>query len=100
LEDKAAIVTGGGQGIGQGIVHWLAEEGADVAVIDINGDNARKVADEVKALALEIDLTDSKQITQAVQKTMDTFSKIDILVNNVGGLGKIMLARTKIGVYQ
>ena len=54
----------------------------------------------VKALALEVDLTDSKQITQAVQKTMDTFSKIDILVNNVGGLGKIMLARTKIGVYQ
>jgi len=78
LEGKVAIVTGGGQGIGQGIVHCLAEEGADIVVIDINGDNARKVADEVKglgrkSLALEVDLTDSKQFTRAVQKTIDTF---------------------------
>ncbi len=49
LEGKTAIVTGGGQGIGQSIVHCLAEEGADVAVVDMNRDTARKVADEVKA---------------------------------------------------
>ena len=99
LEGKVAIVTGGGQGIGQGIVHCLAEEGADVAVVDINGDNAKKVADDVKglgrkSLALEVDLTDNKKITQAVQDIIDTFGKIDILVNNVGGLGKTLLART------
>ena len=63
LEGKIAIVTGGGAGIGQGIVHCLAEEGADVAVVDINKDAAAKVAGEVKAagrksLAVEADLID------------------------------------------
>jgi len=101
LEGQVAIVTGGGAGIGQGIVHCLAEEGADVAVIDINGDNAKKVADEVKALgrkslAIEADLTDSKQVHQAVQETIDTLGKIDILVNNVGGLSETSLARTSL----
>ncbi|GAI00914.1 unnamed protein product, partial [marine sediment metagenome] len=93
VEGKVAIVAGGGQGIGQGIVHCLAEEGADVAVIDINGDTAKKVAGEVealgrKSLAIKADATDSKQVNQAAQKVIDTFGKIDILVNNVGGIGK------------
>ena len=94
LEGKVAIVTGGGQGIGQGIVHCLAEEGADVAVVDMNRGTARKVADEVKALgrkslAIEADVTDSKQIARLVQETIDTFGKIDILVNVVGPWGDI-----------
>ena len=90
LEGKVAIVTGGGQGLGQGIVRCLAEEGADVAVIDINEDTAKKVAGEVQAmgrrsLALKVDVTDEKEVAEMVQKTIDTFGKIDILVNNVGG---------------
>ena len=101
LEGKVAIVTGGGVGIGRGIVHCLAEEGADVAVVDINRDTARKVAGEVKAsgrksLAVEADLTDNKKVTQAVQDIINTFGKIDILVNNVGGIGKTLLARTSL----
>ena len=93
LEGKVAIVTGGGGGIGQGIVYCLTEEGTDIAVIDINGDNARQVAYEVKASgrqssAIVADVTDSKEVTQLVQETIDTFGKIDILVNNVGGHGK------------
>ena len=103
LEGKVAIVTGGGAGIGRGIVHRLAEEGADVAVIDINKENAEKAADEVKglgrkSLAIEADLTDSRKVTQAVQEVMNTFGKIDILVNNVGGTGETYLARTKRGI--
>ena len=99
LEGKVAIVTGGAQGIGQGIVRCLAEEGADVVIADINGDAARKTADEVKAsgrksLAIEADLTDNKKVKQVVQQTIDTFGKIDILVNNVGGLGEIRYTRT------
>jgi len=90
LEGKVAIVTGGGQGIGQGIVQCLAEEGADLAVVDLNEDAARKVAGEVeaigrKSLAIKADVTDSKQVGRAVRETMDTFGEIDILVNNVGG---------------
>jgi len=101
LESKIAIVTGGGQGIGRGIVHCLAEEGADVAIVDIIGDNARKVADEVKALgrkslAIGVDVTDSEQVARAVQDTIGTFGKIDILVNNVGGSTKASLKRTSL----
>jgi len=99
LEGKVAIVTGGAQGIGQGIVRCLAEEGADVVIADINGDAARKTADEVKAsgrksLAIEADLADNKKVKQVVQQTIDTFGKIDILVNNVGGPGEVNLAST------
>ena len=90
LEGKVAIVTGGGQGIGEGIVRCLADDGADVAVVDLNGDTAAKVADEVKAMgrrshAIQSDVTDSEQIDQAVQEIIDTFGQIDILVNDVGG---------------
>jgi len=91
LEGKVAIVAGGGQGIGAGIVKCLAEEGADVAVVDINGDIARKAADEVKSmgrkgLAVIADLTDDSQVAKSVKETVDFFGKIDILVNNVGGV--------------
>ncbi len=93
LKDKVAIVAGGGQGIGEGIVRCLAEEGADVAVVDINSENARKVADEVKAmgrkaLAVVADLTNDDEVKRAVQEPVDFFGKIDILVNNVGGVSE------------
>lgn len=90
LEGNVAIVTGGGQGIGEGIVRCLAEEGADVAVIDLNGDNAHRVADEVarlgrRSLTIETDVTDNEKVTAAVEAVLDHFGALDILVNNVGG---------------
>jgi len=92
LEGKVAIVTGGGGGIGQGIALCLAEEGANLVIIDMLEDNAQKVAAEVKALgrkslALQADVMDNNQVIRVVQKAVDTFGKIDILVNNVGGGG-------------
>jgi len=90
LEGKIAVVTGGGAGIGQGIVYCLAEEGADVAVVDISTETANAVADKVKAmglrsLAIKANVTDSEQAEQALQQILDAFGRIDILVNNVGG---------------
>jgi NAD(P)-dependent dehydrogenase (short-subunit alcohol dehydrogenase family) len=90
LENKSAIVTGGGAGIGLGIALCLAEEGADVAVMDINSRAAAEAAGRVKelgrrSLAVTADATDTRQIDQAVQKVLDAFGKIDILVNNTGG---------------
>ena len=90
LQGKVAIVAGGGEGIGEGIVHCLAEEGADIAVVDINGDIAKQTAERVKAtgrkaLPVIADLTDEKQVTKTVEDTVDFFGKVDILVNNVGG---------------
>lgn len=98
LKDKVAIVSGGGQGIGEGIVKCLAEEGADVAIIDINGDNAEKVAEGVKslgrkALAIQADATDNQQVEKAIKNVINTFGRIDILVNNVGGADRKTLEK-------
>ena len=95
LQGQVAIVAGGGQGIGEGIVRCLAEEGADIAVVDINGDIARKVSEDIKsmgrkALPVTADLTQEKQVNKAVKDTVDFFGKIDILVNNVGGVSMEM----------
>ena len=90
LHGKVAIVTGGGEGIGEGIVRCLAEEGADISVVDINGDIAEQTAKRVeamgrKALPIIADLTDETQVIKTVEDTVDFFSKVDILINNVGG---------------
>jgi len=91
LKDKVALIAGGGQGIGEGISLCLAEEGADVAIADINGDNARKVAEKAKALgrkalALSADLTEEDEVKKTVQETVNFFGRIDILISNLGGV--------------
>ena len=91
LADKVAIVTGGGDGIGRGIALCLAKEGADVAITDINTDAMNRTVKDIEALgrrglALEADATSKEAVTAAVEKVIATFGKIDILVNNVGGM--------------
>jgi meso-butanediol dehydrogenase/(S,S)-butanediol dehydrogenase/diacetyl reductase len=98
LEGKVALVTGGGQGIGRGIVHCLAEEGADVAIADMNEETAGTTAEEVTAMGRQSlvvtgNVTDSSQVDSIIQKPIDTFGRIDILVNNVGG--GVRVKRTK-----
>ena len=93
LENKVAVVTGAGQGLGRGIALCLAEEKADIAVIDLNKDTAAKVAKEIegmgcRALPVEADATDKDMVDIAIRKILDAFGKIDILVTNVGGHGK------------
>jgi meso-butanediol dehydrogenase/(S,S)-butanediol dehydrogenase/diacetyl reductase len=93
LQGKVAIIAGGGQGIGEGIVKCLAEEGADIAILDINPTTGKKIANQVKALgrkALSVvaDATEEKEVNKAVKDIVDHFGKIDILVNNVGGVSE------------
>jgi meso-butanediol dehydrogenase/(S,S)-butanediol dehydrogenase/diacetyl reductase len=93
LKGKVALVAGGGKGIGEGIVRCLAEDGADVAIADIDTVSAKRVAEGAeamgrKALVISADLTDDSEAQKTVKETVDFFGRIDILVNNVGGMSE------------
>ena len=93
LNGKNALVTGGGQGIGRGIALKLAEQGADVAIADINDEGAATVVDEIKAMGSEsfsvhIDVTDNESVSTAISKVISDFGHLDILVNNAG-IGRV-----------
>lgn len=89
LTNRTALVTGGGRGIGRGIALILAQQGADVAIGDINQNTAANVAKEVqalkrRALALHLDVTSRASANQAVSTILQSWGKLDILVNNAG----------------
>lgn len=86
LEGKVAIITGAGSGMGAEEAKLFAAEGAKVVITDINGDACKAVADEIgdAAIAIEHDVADEAGWAQVVAKTIDTFGKIDVLVNNAG----------------
>src|SRR5438876_372305 len=89
LAGKVAVVTGGGSGIGRGIVLAMAREGADIAIADIQVLHAEKVATEVKALgrkvvAMKTDVTSAADVKAMVDRTREACGRIDILVNNAG----------------
>jgi 3-oxoacyl-[acyl-carrier protein] reductase len=86
---KVAIVTGAGSGMGRVIAQRLAKEGADIAIAEINADGGLETCASIeavgrKALFVETDVADSKQVQSMIAKTIDTFGQIDILVNNAG----------------
>lgn len=89
ITGKVAIVTGGASGIGRAIALALAESGANVVIADRALDGAEEMAREIesaggKAIATKTDVTDSKEVEQMVQRTIEKFGKIDILINNAG----------------
>ena len=84
LKNKIAIVTGGGSGFGAGIVKKFIQEGAKVVVADINLENAEKVAMDSGGFAVEVDVSNSLSFKNMVDKTLENFGKIEIMVNNAG----------------
>jgi len=84
LKNKIAIVTGGGSGFGAGIVKKFIQEGAKVVVADINLENAKKVAMNTGGFAVEVDVSNSLSFKNMVDKTLEKFGKIEIMVNNAG----------------
>ncbi len=93
LTGKTALVTGGGQGIGLGIALKLAEQGADVAIADINNEGANAAVAEIKALdrvsfAVNIDVTDNESVADAIGHVIAKFGHLDILINNAG-IGRV-----------
>ena len=86
LQDKVALVTGAGQGIGRAIAVRFAAEGAKVLVSDINRGTADAVAEEIGPSA-KADVTDTSiepQVKAAIEHTISAFGTIDIIVNNAG----------------
>src|SRR5688572_17322539 len=94
-QGKIAIVTGAGQGIGQGVALRLAQEGAHVVIAEYNAERARLVAEEcsahTEAIAYPIDIGDTDQIDKMVTDVVARFGRIDILVNNAGVLETLPL---------
>ena len=82
LQNRVAIVTGAGQGIGRAIAEKLSEEGAKVVVADINADTAAKTAEDVGGLAHTVDVSNQEQVSELISATMSNYGKIDVLVNN------------------
>lgn len=99
LQDKVAIVTGGGQGLGEAFAHRLAREGAKIAVVDLNLDSATAVAEEIRrnsgsAIAVRADVSSVSQINAMAAEVMETFGTVDILINNAGVLDVVPLDET------
>src|SRR6059058_3409979 len=86
LDDKVAIVTGSSRGIGRATAELLAEQGAQVLINDLDGDVAEQASNEIQGetVAFAGDLTQEGVPDQLVQKAVDSFGKLDIIVNNAG----------------
>jgi 2-dehydro-3-deoxy-L-rhamnonate dehydrogenase (NAD+) len=88
---RAAVVTGGAQGIGRAVVERLIDSGAVAAIWDQDGALAAKTAGELsergKVIALAVDVSDEKQVDKAKADTVSRLGEVDILVNNAGVAG-------------
>jgi NAD(P)-dependent dehydrogenase (short-subunit alcohol dehydrogenase family) len=87
LKDLAAIVTGGARGIGAGVARCLVDEGARVALLDIDGKEAERTAAELGTghLGVGADLSGEDTAAAAVEQAVAHLGRLDILVNNAGG---------------
>jgi NAD(P)-dependent dehydrogenase (short-subunit alcohol dehydrogenase family) len=89
LQDQVALVTGGGRGIGRATALRLAHEGAEIAIIDVDGETAEATSREINALGRRAvfriaDVSDHASIGAAVQELVQEFGRLDVLVNNAG----------------
>lgn len=92
LDDKVAIVTGAGRGVGQGIARVLSEAGASIVATARTADQVEATAQEIrasggKAVALAGDVTSRADNERAVEAAMDAYGRIDIVINNAGAGG-------------
>ena len=89
LDGKTCVVSGAARGIGKAIAVRLAEEGAEVAVVDLNLEGARRTADEIKgqggkALACQCDVSSRADVKAMVKAVVDEFGSLNVIFNNAG----------------
>jgi len=95
FDGKFGLVTGAGSGIGRATAIGFTQRGGGVAVIDLNGANAEKVANEIKAaggkaVAIVADVTRAADIDMMFSRTLDTFGRLDFVHNNAFGLPAVL----------
>jgi NAD(P)-dependent dehydrogenase (short-subunit alcohol dehydrogenase family) len=91
MKDKVCIVTGGAIGLGQAYVRALAAEGARVAILDIA--DGTQLAQETQSLYLKTNISDAANISRSVDAVMETYGRIDVLVNNAAVYSSLPVAR-------
>ncbi len=98
LENRTAIVTGGGHGIGKAYAIAMAREGAKVVIAELDGPAGQKLADELcaaghDALAVQTDVSDSASVAEMARRALEKFTRIDILVNNAAIFATVPMSR-------
>ncbi len=89
LDGKTIFITGGLSGIGKACAISAANEGGNIAIVDLNADHAYEVMEDIrkinnKAIFIECDVSDHSEVKAAIDKTVKTFSSLDIALNNAG----------------
>jgi 3-oxoacyl-[acyl-carrier protein] reductase len=100
LNGKVAIVTGAAQGIGRTIAEWLAQDGADIAVVDVDPGRAQETIEAIKKLGrrtlnIKVNVADWNDVKAMTDQVLKEWGKIDILVNNAGITRDGLLMRMK-----
>jgi 3-oxoacyl-[acyl-carrier protein] reductase len=90
LQGQVAVITGAGQGIGEGIAIRLSQAGARVAVLDMNGAAAEEVAQRLKGVGIKCDVRSAVSVQQAIDEVRRKLGPIQILVNNAGITGRTL----------
>jgi 3-oxoacyl-[acyl-carrier protein] reductase len=102
LQNKVAIITGGAKGIGAATAQLFAREGAAVAIWDLASENAQATANRIResgglAFSFSVNVSDQASVRAALERTMERFDHVDILINNAGILRDARLVKTKEG---
>ncbi|MFI0479132.1 SDR family NAD(P)-dependent oxidoreductase [Actinomadura sp. 9N215] len=97
LTGRVAVVTGAGDGIGRGVARRFAAEGANVLVAELNAETGARVAAELgpSARFVRTDVTDKAQVHAMIAAAVETWGRVDVLVNNAWGAGTVSRVETK-----
>ncbi|MGE5704557.1 MAG: SDR family NAD(P)-dependent oxidoreductase, partial [Clostridia bacterium] len=86
LQDKVAIITGGGSGMGKAMCQLFSRQGAKVVIADLNKEAAEATRLELagEAIAVQVNVADEAMVSALVEETIHSYGRVDILVNNAG----------------